>query len=292
SAAQRECAARQVVNGSADDVGRHQVGRELDAAVLKGKGSCDRLRKQGLAGAGHTFEQDVALRHERDRTQANGVLLPHHRFDELIAEATVEIGWFDGAAVGHLASLGALGRSGRRSGETGYATWCRRWAAFNSSASPPAEPYRACSASASSPASSGARIQRAFQKRSRGWSGRPVRAATARSLAVASSPSVTARAPDRRSSSPSATAHSTSARAASAGRGMRGPKPRPRSSSPANTATRSHNNAAPQGVSTQACGEKSLRVSPWWYSSNATGAAGPAVPSRSASKRPLSSFSR
>src|SRR5205807_4077717 len=37
---------------------------------------------------------------------------------------------------------------------------------------------------------------------------------------------------------------------------------------------------------------EALAVSPWWYSSNATGAPAGTRPSRSARKRPLSSFSR
>ena len=44
----------------AEEIGRHQVGRELDAAEAAAEQARQREREQRLAGAGHAFEQHVA----------------------------------------------------------------------------------------------------------------------------------------------------------------------------------------------------------------------------------------
>ena len=48
----------------ADHVGRHQVGRELDAGELHVEGGGDALRKQCLGHTGNALEQDVAVHQE------------------------------------------------------------------------------------------------------------------------------------------------------------------------------------------------------------------------------------
>ena len=62
----------------AGDVGRHQVGRELDAAELEPERQAERPHQQRLGGAGHAFEQHVAARQQRGDRLAHGGRLPQH----------------------------------------------------------------------------------------------------------------------------------------------------------------------------------------------------------------------
>ena len=59
-AGQREGAGLEVEQVGADDVARHQVGRELDAAELEPQRAGETVGEQGLGGARRAFEQDVA----------------------------------------------------------------------------------------------------------------------------------------------------------------------------------------------------------------------------------------
>ena len=59
----------------AQDVGGHQVGRELDAAVLQLQRASDGAHQQGLAQARQAFEQDVAARQQRDGDAAHDQVL-------------------------------------------------------------------------------------------------------------------------------------------------------------------------------------------------------------------------
>jgi hypothetical protein len=56
-----------VVDAGADDVGRHQVRRELDPVELSADGARERLDGQRLGQAGHALDQDVPPRHQRDQ---------------------------------------------------------------------------------------------------------------------------------------------------------------------------------------------------------------------------------
>ena len=55
----------------AGDVGRHQVGRELDAAELEVERLGERAHQHGLAQAGHALEQGVAAGDEADQHVAH-----------------------------------------------------------------------------------------------------------------------------------------------------------------------------------------------------------------------------
>ena len=78
----------------ADDVGRHQVGRELDAAEVEVEDLAHRLDEFGLAEAGHAFEQNVAAAEHRGQRAFDDALLA----DDQLADF--------GAAIGeHLAEI-------------------------------------------------------------------------------------------------------------------------------------------------------------------------------------------
>jgi hypothetical protein len=59
----------------ADDVGRHQVRRELDAVELAVDDVGDRAHEHRLAQARHTLEQGVAVGDEADERLSNEVVL-------------------------------------------------------------------------------------------------------------------------------------------------------------------------------------------------------------------------
>ena len=59
----------------ADDVGRHQVGRELDAVEGAGDDVGERADEQRLAQAGHALEQGVAAGEEAGERLADDVRL-------------------------------------------------------------------------------------------------------------------------------------------------------------------------------------------------------------------------
>ncbi len=59
----------------ADDVGRHQVGGELDALVLKPKHGAKRLDEARLGEAGHADQQRVAAGKQRDESKVDDALL-------------------------------------------------------------------------------------------------------------------------------------------------------------------------------------------------------------------------
>ena len=59
----------------ADDVGRHQVGRKLDALVLKPKHGAKRFDEARLGKAGHANQQRVAAGKQRDESKVDDALL-------------------------------------------------------------------------------------------------------------------------------------------------------------------------------------------------------------------------
>ena len=59
-ARQREAAGLEVEQVGADDVARHQVGRELDAAEVQAEGAGEALGEEGLGRARRALQQDVA----------------------------------------------------------------------------------------------------------------------------------------------------------------------------------------------------------------------------------------
>ena len=60
-----ELAGLLVVDARADQIGGHQVGRELDALELAADRLGQRLDRHGLGQAGHAFDQDVPARQQR-----------------------------------------------------------------------------------------------------------------------------------------------------------------------------------------------------------------------------------
>ena len=59
----------------AQDVGRHQVGRELDALGLHAEHDAQRLDQLGLGEAGHADQQQVAAGQERNKRLIDDILL-------------------------------------------------------------------------------------------------------------------------------------------------------------------------------------------------------------------------
>jgi hypothetical protein len=66
----------------AGDVGRHQVGRELDAVELQLQHLRQGANQQRLGETGHTDDQTVAAHKERQQDQVDGVVLAHDQFLE------------------------------------------------------------------------------------------------------------------------------------------------------------------------------------------------------------------
>ena len=60
------------------DVGRHQVGRELDPSELEIKGAGERLHHQGLRDAGHPFEDHVSAHEQRHEEAGDHEVLTDH----------------------------------------------------------------------------------------------------------------------------------------------------------------------------------------------------------------------
>ena len=67
--AQGECAVSRREHVGAGDVGRKQIGGELDAPHRAAERGGERFDERGLGDARHAFEQHVAVRQERDEHQ-------------------------------------------------------------------------------------------------------------------------------------------------------------------------------------------------------------------------------
>ncbi len=113
-----------VVDHRPDEVGRQEVGRELDARELGVDGVAQRAHGERLGEAGDALEQDVAPRSSRpDEDPLDHVLLAHDDLADLVRE-TVDEGAFlgdelvEGANVVHgvlsLARLVTRRRAGAR----------------------------------------------------------------------------------------------------------------------------------------------------------------------------------
>jgi hypothetical protein len=77
-----EVAGLLVVDARADQVGRHQVGRELDALELAAQRARQGLDRQRLGQPGHAFDQQMALRQHGDHhALQKAVLADHHALD-------------------------------------------------------------------------------------------------------------------------------------------------------------------------------------------------------------------
>src|SRR5438094_2660324 len=82
-----EVARRDLVDGGADDVARHQVGRELDPLERAADEPRDRAREEGLRGTGHALDEQMPAEKERDEREAGGLVLPDHDAMHVAVEA-------------------------------------------------------------------------------------------------------------------------------------------------------------------------------------------------------------
>ena len=76
----------------ADDVGRHQVGRELDAREAQIERGGQRAHEHGLAEAGHAFEQRVAAGEQAGQHAVEDRALADDQLADLFAHAAHLIG--------------------------------------------------------------------------------------------------------------------------------------------------------------------------------------------------------
>ena len=86
----RPCARDELALGveqrMADDVGRHEIGRELDAREGAVERARQRAHQQRLAEAGHAFEQHVPAGEQRGQRLLDDVVLAHDRLVDLVAK--------------------------------------------------------------------------------------------------------------------------------------------------------------------------------------------------------------
>ena len=83
AAGQREARGLEVEQVGADDVGGHQVRRELDAPEIQPDRLREAVREQRLGRARRTFEQDVPAGEQRDQHQLDARFLADDRLGDL-----------------------------------------------------------------------------------------------------------------------------------------------------------------------------------------------------------------
>ena len=81
---------------SAGNVGRHQVGSELDAPKSEMHRIGQRAHHQGLGQARHSFEQTVTAGENRNQQLLDGFVLSHDDFGYLLAHALTGLPQFVG----------------------------------------------------------------------------------------------------------------------------------------------------------------------------------------------------
>src|SRR5581483_5874313 len=80
----------------ADDIRRHEIGRELHALERKPQSAAERLDEQRFAEAGRAFEQHVTAGEKRDQHFADDIRVADDDFFDLrldAAEDFFEFGW-------------------------------------------------------------------------------------------------------------------------------------------------------------------------------------------------------
>lgn len=83
-----------MIDRNAEDVGRQNVGRELNTLELRVDGGGEGFGECGLASAGIIFEQNVAAAREGGQEFADGrALAANDRFD-IVGDAVEELPWF------------------------------------------------------------------------------------------------------------------------------------------------------------------------------------------------------
>jgi hypothetical protein len=73
----------------AQDVGRHQVGRELDAGEIRGQRFRQRADQQRLAQAGNAFEQAMAADEQAGQHAVDDLVMPDDHAADLLAHGAV-----------------------------------------------------------------------------------------------------------------------------------------------------------------------------------------------------------
>ena len=74
-------------HAGADDVGRHQVGGELDAREVKVQGGAEALHQQRLAQPGHAFQKGMAAAQQAGEQAVDDVAVPHDGLGDFAADA-------------------------------------------------------------------------------------------------------------------------------------------------------------------------------------------------------------
>ena len=79
---QRKCAGARIEDRGTDDVGRHQVGRELDAPKTDAEQPREDAHEQRFRRTGHAFEQQVSAGEQcNERAQRRAFVPRHHAFE-------------------------------------------------------------------------------------------------------------------------------------------------------------------------------------------------------------------
>jgi hypothetical protein len=79
-----------------DDIGRHQIGGELDAGEVAVESLGQGAHQHGLAQAGHAFQQGVAARQQRDQRVAHQLVLPDDHPSDLLFNRRCRLAEFFG----------------------------------------------------------------------------------------------------------------------------------------------------------------------------------------------------
>ena len=82
----REFAASRIVNQRADEVGRQQIGRELQTLEIRSESRRQRLDGERLGQTGHAFEQNVAVGEQAEQEPLDQILLANDDVSDLFSQ--------------------------------------------------------------------------------------------------------------------------------------------------------------------------------------------------------------
>ena len=115
------------VDARSDQVGRHEVRRELDPVERTAQDIGQRLDRQGLGEAGDAFEQDVSAREQADEDALEHRVLPDDDPSDLEEDGLADrmgIGGIgEGAQVARRLGRGGLGHGGSTHAGGGWVGW-------------------------------------------------------------------------------------------------------------------------------------------------------------------------
>ena len=78
-----ECRIADIENAAARNIGRHEVGCELDAVEAQGSSARQEVNSQRFGYAGHAFNQHMAIAKKAGQHEANHFFLPYQHPREL-----------------------------------------------------------------------------------------------------------------------------------------------------------------------------------------------------------------